>query len=146
MADRIFAGLLLIVAIGYTYMAFAVIRAPFQYDPLGPETWPQILGVVCIACTLAVFIRPDVGRISLSMPAWARLGILVVLLTAYARAYEPAGFIVATFVFCTALSVMLGSRILPAFGFGLATGVAGFFLCTELLELNLPAGVFSAYL
>ena len=39
MADRIFAGLLLLVTLAYGFIAFTIIKAPFQYDPLGPESW-----------------------------------------------------------------------------------------------------------
>jgi putative tricarboxylic transport membrane protein len=146
MADRLFALVILLVSAGYTLLAFTVIKAPFQYDPLGPETWPRIIGVVAIACATFVFIRPDVARFELSLPTWARLAILVVLLLLYAELYQPAGFILATFGFASALSVMLGARILPALAFGAVLGVAGYFACTELLALNLPAGVFDAYL
>ena len=146
MVDRLFAGVLLLVAIGYTYIAFTAIKAPFQYDPLGPESWPQLLGVAAILCTAFLVARPEVASFGLSAPTWVRLAILVVLLFGYSALFRPAGFIVSTFAFCALLSIMLGARILPALVFGAATGVVGFFLCTRLLELNLPAGVFAAYL
>lgn len=143
MADRIFASALLLVAIGYTLIAFTLIEAPFQYDPLGPETWPRILGVVAIACLIPLIVRPDIARLSLPLPTWGRLGVLVVLLFAYAYLFQPAGFVIATFLFCTALSLMLGSRLVGALAFGAATGVFGYLLCTIVLELNLPAGLLS---
>lgn len=146
MVDRLFAGVLLLVAIGYTYIAFTAIKAPFQYDPLGPESWPQLLGIAAILCAGYLVAKPDVARFGLALPTWARLAVLIVLLFGYAYLFQPAGFILATFAFCTLLSVMLGSRILPALAFGASTGVVGFFLCTRILELNLPAGVFAAYL
>ncbi|MEN3794882.1 tripartite tricarboxylate transporter TctB family protein, partial [Fulvimarina sp. MAC3] len=65
MADRIFAGALFLVALAYTYIAFFILQAPFQYDPLGPESWPQILGVVALLCLAYVFIRPDKDRFDL---------------------------------------------------------------------------------
>ncbi|RAI03230.1 tripartite tricarboxylate transporter TctB family protein [Acuticoccus sediminis] len=146
MVDRLFAGVLFLVALGYTYIAFTAIKAPFQYDPLGPESWPQLLGIVALLCSGYLFARPEVASFGLKLPTWGRLAILVVLLFGYAELFRPAGFIVATFAFCSLLSLMLGARILPALGFGAATGVVGFFLCTRVLELNLPAGVFAAYL
>ncbi|MEE2950861.1 MAG: tripartite tricarboxylate transporter TctB family protein [Pseudomonadota bacterium] len=140
MADRLFAGALLIVAIAYTYIAFAILKAPFQYDPLGPESWPQILGCVAIPCILYVLWRPDVASFDLEMPTWARVGALFVLLMAYAWVFQPLGFILSTLIFCFLLSLMLGAKPLKAGLFGLVTGVAGYFVCTRLLELNLPAG------
>ncbi len=146
MVDRLFAGALLLVAIGYTFIAFTAIKAPFQYDPLGPESWPRLLGVAAILCSGYLVAKPDVAGFGLTLPTWGRLAILVVLLFGYAQFYEPAGFILSTFAFCTLLAFMLGARVLPAIGFGAVTGVVGFFLCTEILELNLPDGVFAAYL
>ncbi|TFF23164.1 tripartite tricarboxylate transporter TctB family protein [Jiella endophytica] len=145
MADRIFAGVLLLVAIGYTIIAFTVIHAPFQYDPLGPESWPRILGIVAIPCILFVLAKPDVASLGVPAKTWGRLAALVMMLFAYAYLFQPLGFILATFAFCMALSLMLGSRLLPALAFSAGIGVAGYFLCTKLLELNLPAGVLTIF-
>ena len=143
MADRIFAGVLLLVAIGYTIIAFTLIHAPFQYDPLGPESWPRILGIVAIGCLVPLIGRPDVARLGLPAGTWARLAALVVMLFGYAFLFQPLGFVIATFLFCTALSVMLGATVVSALVFGAATGVLGYLLCTTVLDLNLPAGVLS---
>ena len=146
MADRIFAGVFLLVAITYTVIAFTVIRAPFQYDPLGPESWPQIIGIVAILCAVAILIRPDIARLSVSWGTLGRLAAAVVFLAIYAGLYRPLGFVISTFLFSAALSMMLGARPLPALLFGAATGILGFFIGTILLELNLPAGPLAAYL
>ena len=140
MADRLFGAALLLVAIGYALIAFLRIEAPFQYDPLGPETWPRILGLACIACLGYVIARPEVDGLDLDRRTVLRLALLVALLLGYAWLYEPIGFIPSTFLFCTALALMLGARLHFALIFGAATGVVGYFVCTVLLELNLPAG------
>ena len=145
MADRIFAGVLLVVAIGYTIIAFTLIHAPFQYDPLGPESWPRILGLVAIPCILFILAKPDVASLGLPAKTWGRLAALVVMLFAYSYLFQPLGFILATFAFCMALSLMLGARLVPALAFSAGIGVVGYFLCTKLLELNLPAGVLTIF-
>lgn len=145
MADRIFAGVLLVVAIGYTIIAFTVIRAPFQYDPLGPESWPRILGLVAIPCILFILARPDVASLGLPAKTWGRLAALIVMLCVYSYLFQPLGFIIATFAFCMALSLMLGAKLLPALAFSAGIGVLGYFVCTKLLELNLPAGVLTIF-
>ncbi|MBO0662133.1 tripartite tricarboxylate transporter TctB family protein [Jiella sp. MQZ9-1] len=141
MADRLFAGVLLLVVIGYTVIAFTVIHAPFQYDPLGPESWPRLLGVVGIPCVLYVLAKPDVASFGLPLRTWGRLAALVAMLLGYGYLFQPLGFIIATVAFCMALSMMLGAKLLPALAFSLGIGVVGYFVCTELLDLNLPAGV-----
>lgn len=146
MADRVFSSLLLIVAVGYTFIAFTVIKAPFQYDPLGPESWPRLVGIIAVVCTLYVVIRPDVSKLGVSRQTAIRLAALAVMLIAYAWLFQPLGFILSTWLFCAALCIMLGGRVLSAIAFGAIAGIAGYLICTGLLELNLPAGILSVIL
>lgn len=141
MADRLFAALLLAVIAGYTLIAFTAIRAPFQYDPLGPESWPRIIGLVALPCCLFILVRPDVGSLGVTGKTLGRLAALLAMLAGYAFLFQPLGFIGSTALFCIALSLMLGAQPLKAVAFGVVAGVGGYFLCTELLQLNLPAGV-----
>lgn len=141
MADRIFAGLLLLVAVGYTFIAFTVIKAPFQYDPIGPEGWPRLLGIVAILCTGYLVIRPDIARFDITPATMGRLAVTVVLLFVYAAAFQPLGFVLSTWAFCTALAVILGAAPARALGFGAASGILGYVVCTVLLDLNLPPGL-----
>jgi len=140
MVDRIFAGVLLVVSLAYAVIAFTAIKAPFQYDPLGPESWPRILSIVAIACLLVILWKPDTERFGVARQTWFRLAATVVMLLAYAELYEPLGFILSTILFGTALSAMLGAGMLRSLIFGVAAGVAGFLLCVTLLDLNLPEG------
>ena len=146
MADRIFAGVLLLIALGYTFIAFTVIKAPFQYDPIGPEGWPRLLGIVAILCTGYLVLRPDIARFGVTAGTLGRLTITVVLLFAYAAAFQPLGFVLATWVFCTVLAIILGAVPLRALVFGAASGILGYVLCTVLLDLNLPAGILKPWL
>lgn len=146
MADRIFAGVLLLVALGYTFIAFTVIRAPIQYDPVGPEGWPRLLGLFAILCTGYLVIRPDIGGFGTSRATLVRLAILIVLLFAYAAAFQPLGFVLSTWAFCTALAMILGATFARALVFGAASGILGYLVCTVLLDLNLPAGILKPWL
>ena len=146
MADRIFAGVLLLVALGYSYIAFTVIKAPFQYDPIGPEGWPRLLGIVAILCTGYLVVRPDIARFDVTRATLARLGILIVLLFAYAATFQPLGFVLSTWAFCTVLAAILGATPVRALVFGAASGILGYLLCTVLLDLNLPAGILQPWL
>jgi len=141
MADRIFSFVILLVSTGYVIMAFTVIKAPFQYDPLGPESWPQILGLAAIPCCLYILAKPDVASLNTTQSTALRLVTLLALLFTYAWLFQPLGFILATFLFCFALSLLLGATLKSSVIFGAATGVVGYFVCTGLLELNLPAGI-----
>ncbi|WOI57963.1 tripartite tricarboxylate transporter TctB family protein [Palleronia sp. LCG004] len=140
MADRIFAGVLLVVSLAYAVIAFTAISAPFQYDPLGPESWPRLLAIVAIVCLLIILWKPDTDSLGVTGRTWFRLAATIILLVAYAELYEPLGFIVSTILFGTTMAAMLGAGILRSAAFGLAAGIAGYLLCVMLLDLNLPAG------
>ncbi|AVX06055.1 hypothetical protein MXMO3_03552 (plasmid) [Maritalea myrionectae] len=146
MLDRIFASAIAIVAVAYTLLAFTVIKAPFQYDPLGPESWPRILGIAAIFCCALLLIKPDAQKEMVARSTLARLLVLIGLLSGYAYAFEPMGFIPATFFFCAALSSFLGARVIYATVFALLASVGGYALCAVLLDLNLPAGILASFL
>jgi putative tricarboxylic transport membrane protein len=142
MADRIFGCIALAIALVYGVIAFTIIEAPFQYDPLGPETWPQILSVVAGLCCVYIIIRPDHYKFkALGNNTLVRIGVIIALLSGYAYLFEPLGFILSTVLFCGVLSRLLGANNLQAGLFGVAAGVLGYGLCAGLLELNLPFGV-----
>lgn len=145
MADRVFSSICLLLTIAYGYIAFTVIQAPFQYDPLGPESWPQILAVLAAPSFLYIIIKPEVNGFGNDMRTLTRVGASAVLMIAYAWLFEPAGFIIATLLFCTAMARMLGTRLLPAATFGVVTGVLGYFIGTVLLDLNLPEGILPSF-
>ncbi|MFT5700227.1 MAG: putative tricarboxylic transport membrane protein [Desulforhopalus sp.] len=141
MADRIFGCIALVIAFGYGFIAFTIIEAPFQYDPLGPETWPQILSVAACLCCLYIIILPDGTRMRVLGTTLMRIAILLILLSAYAYLFEPIGFILSTILFCLVLSRILGATILQAVLFSVASGTIGYLLCAVLLDLNLPEGI-----
>lgn len=141
MAERVFAGALLALALAYGYGAFAVIRAPFQYDPLGPESWPRILSVAASLCLAVLLWRPDPDSANqFARRPMLRLGAVVLLLAAYAALYEPLGFVLSTFAFALPVCRMLGAGWKGAAVFAALAGVLGYGICAGLLGLNLPAG------
>ncbi|MGB3554118.1 MAG: tripartite tricarboxylate transporter TctB family protein [Jannaschia sp.] len=142
MADRAFAAFLLAVTLGYGWIAFFAISAPFQYDPLGPETWPQILAVVMAACLLVIVAKPDMAGFDTDRGTLVRLAVTVALLLVYAETFEPLGFVLSTAGFCIVLARMLGATMVRSTVFGLVAGVAGYLVAAGLLDLNLPAGPF----
>ncbi|MGB7432246.1 MAG: tripartite tricarboxylate transporter TctB family protein [Ahrensia sp.] len=141
MADRIFHSILLVIAIGYTIIAFTVIKAPFQYDPLGPESWPRLLGILAIACSAWIVIKPDIASLDLTRATLSRIGLALVILSIYAYLFQPLGFVFSTWLFCIALGRMLGAGWLSSVIFGAIAGIGGYLLFTVVLDLNLPAGV-----
>lgn len=140
MSDRIFAGVLLVVTLIYGYLALFVISAPFQYDPLGPESWPRLLAAIMVLCLVAILWRPDVDHFDLDRSSLFRLALTLVMLIAYAELYEPLGFVLSTWLFAALFTRMLGGSWVQALTFGAGMGIGGYLLCAGLLDLNLPAG------
>jgi putative tricarboxylic transport membrane protein len=113
MSDRVFGTAMLLLAIGYGVIAWQL-KAPFQYDPLGPESWPKILTLVIAACALYLVLRPD------AEPDWGRrstlgkLAVSATALAAYALFFEPLGFMIATVIFVAGLAWYCGARATSA--------------------------------
>lgn len=103
MADRIFGCITLAIVLGYGFIAFTIIEAPFQYDPLGPESWPQILAVFAGLCCIYIILLPDGGGFKVLGTTLVRIAVLIVLLSGYAYLFEPLGFILSTTLFCLVL-------------------------------------------
>lgn len=139
MSDRIFAVLLLVGSAAYAVLAWSF-EVPFQYEPLGPKPWPILLAAIISICAVIVLIRPD------PEPHWpvggtlARHGVLLAGLALYAILFEPLGFVVTTTVVCAVFALMLGAPVLWAGAFALLMGIPGYYLWTEVLQLNLPTG------
>lgn len=140
MAERLFCGVLLATSLFYLYFAFFTISAPIQYDPLGPETWPRILGLMIAAALAVRLVRPTGARLAIERRTLWRLAAVVALMAAYAVFFERLGFILSTWAFCAAVTLMLGAALWKALAFGAAVGFGGFFLFTILLDLKLPGG------
>lgn len=141
MADRIFGCITLAIVLGYGFIAFTIIEAPFQYDPLGPESWPQILAVFAGLCCIYIILLPDGGGFKVLGTTLVRIAVLIVLLSGYAYLFEPLGFILSTTLFCLVLSKILGATVGQAILFGVASGGFGYLICAILLDLNLPEGM-----
>ncbi len=146
MADKISGTIALTIFLIYGFIAFTIIKAPFQYDPLGPESWPRILSVVAALCSLYIIFSPDDEKFKITKEALVRVIVVTFILACYAWLYEPFGFIGATTVFCFILSKLLGATWKESVSFGLVSGVIGYLVCVKLLSLHLADGIFSSIL
>ena len=58
-SDRIFGLVMAIVALAYIASA-TQIQTSFLSDPVGPKTFPIIIGVVCAISAMFMVLKPDV--------------------------------------------------------------------------------------
>lgn len=143
MTERLFLVAVMILSAGYFGVAYFLIEARIQYDPLGPESWPMILGAVAFCAATARLFLPVGARFDLPRAAGTRIAGVLALLVFYAATFEHLGFVLSTWVFCTATTWALGTRPVPALVFGVAIGLGVYGLFTHLLDLTLPAGPLS---
>ena len=136
MSDRIFALIVLLAAIAYI-VAAADIPTGFLVDPVGPKTFPRIVGGVAALCAVLILIKPDDNPTWPGAGTWLKLFVAFAILVAYAYTLKPLGFLLPTAVAATVLSYQIRARAMPALltGLGLSGGL--FLIFKFVLGLSL---------
>lgn len=139
MSDRILGGIGLIVAAFYIW-ASTLIELSFITDPVGPKTFPIIIGVLLALASVALILKPD------SEPQWpqaARLleiGVATAVMVAYVYLLPLAGFVIATVFAAAFLSWRLGAEPLRAVIAGFAISIGIYVVFHLILGLSLAKG------
>ena len=122
--DRWISLIILLICLVYGYAAFFTMDsslAPFmRNNPIWPSTFPKILSVLAIICTLLILVgvekssgEPKPSEINYRRLTDYKLGqalSLLGLMVAYALLLRPAGFLLSTVAFLVAGSFVLGER------------------------------------
>ncbi len=139
MSDRILGGACLLLAAFFIWQA-TQIQLGFIVDPLGPRSFPIIIGIVLAVAGLYPLVRPD------EAPEWPAAGGLleivfaIAVLLAYAMLLPELGFVASTALAASFLSWRLGSRPLTAVAAGLAIAVGLYVIFQLVLGLSLARG------
>jgi putative tricarboxylic transport membrane protein len=139
MGDRLFGGIGLALAAFFIWQA-TTIQISFISDPVGPKTFPIIIGLVLGLSSLVIMLRPDAA------PHWPALGRLaeiaaaVVVLIAYAMLLPTVGFVIATALAAAFLSWRLGTDPLRAAIAGVGISVGIYVVFNLILGLSLAEG------
>ena len=138
LSDRIFGLVAGLVALAYVAGA-TQIQASFMTDPVGPRTFPILVGSVAALCAIVILLRPDEDPQWPSLRTLGALGFAVAVLVGYALALRPLGFLIPTAVAAGVLSFQIHPRPLPAAltGAGLSLGL--FLIFRFILGLGLVA-------
>ena len=139
MSDRILGALCVALAAFYIWAA-TQIQLSFISDPVGPRTFPLIIGVMVGLAGLVVMLRPD------PEPEWPAIGRIVeigaaaVVMVAYAQLLPELGFIISTIFAAAYLSWRLGASFLHAAIAGVAISLGIYAVFHLALGLSLARG------
>ncbi|PWG17930.1 tripartite tricarboxylate transporter TctB family protein [Salibaculum griseiflavum] len=143
-SDRIFGVVVVLGAFAYIASALQT-PTSFMSDPVGPKTFPVLLGAVAGLCGLIMVLKPDEEPDWPDFGAVIALAISVVVLIGYAYALKPLGFLIPTAITAGILSYQITPRPLASALTGLGLSVGLFLLFKYVLGLGLvpfPKGWF----
>lgn len=131
-------------------LAFSI-RQPTAFRPLGPRVFPVaiatalfFLGVSLVVQTIRGSDAAVVRHVdeSIAETSFLQAGGMIALLVAYATAFEPLGYVVATALFFPVAARLLGSRhsLRDVVVGVIVTGVTAA-VFDRLLGVGLPAGL-----
>ena len=92
-SDRIFGLVMAIVALAYIASA-TQIQTSFLSDPVGPKTFPILIGTVCAISAIFMVLKPDAEPEWPVLRTFGALCFAVFVLVFYAYALKPLGFII----------------------------------------------------
>ena len=141
-ADRIWGMVLLLF--GGVYLVEGIRIPPAAIgDPLGPRTFPTVLGVVLLVCGAILLCRPQRRKAAvIERKLFVPVMLLAGLLVAYALSLAWLGYPLATILFMIIAARMMGERSLAwslAIAVGFSVGIYLVFM--RLLMIPLPPGL-----
>ncbi|MCB2052700.1 MAG: tripartite tricarboxylate transporter TctB family protein [Geminicoccaceae bacterium] len=139
MSDRVLGGIGLVLAAFYIWQA-TTIQVSFISDPVGPKTFPIIIGLLLAVSSLVIMLKPDAEPHWPAIGRLAEIALAVVVLVAYAMALPAVGFVAATAVASAFLSWRLGTAPLPAVAAGVAIALGIYVVFHLILGLSLAEG------
>jgi putative tricarboxylic transport membrane protein len=147
---RIAAVLILIFGLVVLYQAIRI-AGEGGYGPQDPGFFPLIVAVGLVffgvLFLLETTVRLDPAlRESVAEEEeathWSTVGLVIAALLIYAFVLAPLGYVVATTLFFTAVTWVLGSRhLIRNFLIGLVASAVLYYGFTQLLGVRLPGGV-----
>ena len=135
-SDRIFGLVMATVALAYIASA-TQIQTSFLSDPVGPKTFPILIGSVCAICAVFMVFKPDPEPDWPVLRTFGALFFAVVVLVAYAYALKPLGFLIPTAIAAGVLSFQISPKAKTAVLAGLGLSIGLFLLFKYALDLGL---------
>lgn len=138
MGNRVFAVLLLILAVGILAATLGF-PPPGQADDPGSATFPRMLAGALLVLSALQFLRPGEMEALPRGGGAIRVAGIVALLFVYSMVLEPLGFMLSTMLFLAAALVLAGARgLLPLSLIPVGVSFALFYVFNQLLSVSLP--------
>lgn len=135
-SDRIFGLVMAIVALAYIASATRI-QTSFLSDPVGPKTFPILIGAVCAISAMFMVLKPDAEPDWPVLRTFGALCFSVSVLVAYAYALRPLGFLMPTAVAAGVLSFQISPKVKTAVLSGLGLSIGLFVIFKYALDLGL---------
>lgn len=139
MSDRVLGGLMVLLALFYVWAASRT-EISFISDPVGPKTFPMIIGGLVAVSGLVILVRPDPEPQWPALGRLAEVGAAVVLLFVYATLLPELGFVISTAVAASFLSWRLGAKPIEAILAGSSISIGIYVVFHLILGLSLARG------
>lgn len=139
--DRVFGMLMLVLAVVYGWEATQFPEPFGGHESVGPKTFPIILAFLLGISAIYMMLRPDPDEPWPVLPMLMELGLVVVVMMAFAWAIEPLGFLIASLLTVSFLCWRMGATPVKSLVTGGISSTAIFFLFNNILELSLPLGL-----
>ncbi|MCK8485408.1 tripartite tricarboxylate transporter TctB family protein [Aliiroseovarius sp. S2029] len=135
-SDRIFGAVVTLVALAYVASAMQI-QTSFMADPVGPKTFPILVGCVAALCGMIVAVKPDPDPEWPVLATFGSLALAVVVLVGYAYALKPLGFLIPTAITASILSYQIEPRAGRAVLAGVGLSIGLFLIFKFALGLGL---------
>lgn len=140
MSERIFAVFLLLLSVAGIVVGWGL-KAPVEYEPVGPRAFPLLVYALLGVCSLALLLSRPLPTKWAPPPVLLRIGGLFAVVLAYAFLFDKIGFIVSTALMTVPLARFFGANWRQAITGSVGLAVALYLLFDRLLDVALPTGL-----
>lgn len=141
MSERIFGGVLLLLSIAGIWIGWDYVP-PISYEPVGPRAFPLLVLFLLGLCAVALMLDKKKSETAWApAPVLKHIGLLFLIVLAYALLFDKLGFIVATALMTIPVARFFGGTWKQCVVGGIGLGVGMFFFFDRLLDVALPTGL-----
>ncbi|MPB71663.1 tripartite tricarboxylate transporter TctB family protein [Campylobacter fetus] len=139
MTERLFGVFLFCTGIFVIYGAMSF-NVAFSYDPLGPKTFPILLGILLSVLSVFIIIGPSKAEFA-NLSINLKIIYLVALIILYQLSFDFLGFLFATFILVSLVSKIFKATNIEAVICGILVSITVYLVFKEVLDIPLPTGV-----